>query len=153
MGKIVATVKLTNAFDKLAFEEGKKAEDTIRSYTMEMLADTGSVLLALPEDVVEHLGLKERTRMTFVLADERRQTMPIAGPLFVEILGREMVTDCVVLAPATPPLLGLIVLERLDLIPDPLNQTLTVHPESPLRPMLDLKLHARPVPGIATASS
>ena len=149
MGKIVATVKLTNAADKLAFEEGTKAEDAIRTYTMDMLADTGSVLLALPRDVVEHLGLKERSRMTFVLADDRRQTMPIAGPVFVEILGREMVTDCVVLAPASPPLLGLIILERLDLIPDPLNQRLTARPESPLVPMLDL----RSALGTATASS
>lgn len=149
MGKIVATVKLTNAFDKLAFEEGTKTENAIRTYTMDMLADTGSVLLALPQDVVEHLGLKERSRMTFVLADDRRQTMPIAGPVFVEILGREMVTDCVVLAPASPPLLGLIILERLDLIPDPLNQRLTVRPESPLVPMLDL----RSALGTATASS
>ena len=60
MGKIVATVKLTNAFDKLAFEEGTKTEDAIRTYTMNMLADTGSVLLALPRDVVEHLGVSRR---------------------------------------------------------------------------------------------
>ena len=142
MGKIIATVKLTNADDRAVFNRGFLSSDAVRTYEMEMLADTGSVLLALPQDVVEYLGLRERTRMTFVLADERRKTMPIAGPIYVEILGREMVTDCVVLDPASPPLLGLIVLERLDLIPDPLNQTLTVRPESPLRPMLDLKLHA-----------
>ena len=139
MGKLTATVKLTNAADKLAIEDGFLSPDKVRTYEMEMLADTGSVLLALPQDVVEYLGLKERSRMTFVLADEQRKTMPIAGPVYVEILGREMIADCVVLAPASPPLLGLIILERLDLIPDPLNQTLTVRPESPLRPMLDLK--------------
>ncbi len=139
MGKIVTTVKLTNADDRAVFDRGFLSSDEVRTYEMEMLADTGAVLLALPQDVVEHLGLKERSRMTFVLADDCRQTMSIAGPLYVEILGREMVTDCVVLAPASPPLLGQIVLERLDLICDCYNQTLTVRPESPLQPMLDLK--------------
>ncbi len=142
MGKIVATVKLTNANDRAVFEQGMLSSEEVRTYEMEMMADTGSVLLALPQDVVEYLGLKERSRMTFVLADERRKTMPLAGPVWVEILGREMVTNCVVLEPTSPPLLGQVVLESLDLICDNYNQTLTVRPESPLQPMLDLKRHA-----------
>jgi len=139
MGQVIARITLTNADDRAVHERGFIQEADVRSHEMEVLVDTGAVLLALPQDVVEHLGLKERSRMTFVLADENRLSLPVAGPVFVEVLGREMVTNCVVLSPASQALLGQVVLESLDLICDCYQQKLTVRPESPLRPMLNLK--------------
>ena len=139
MGQVIARITLTNADDRAVYERGFIQQTDVRSHEMEALVDTGAVLLALPQDVVEHLGLRERSRMTFVLADESRQSLPVAGPLYIEILGREMVTDCVVLPPASQVLIGQVVLERLDLLLDSYQQTVTVRPESPLRPMLNLK--------------
>jgi len=139
MGHIIAQITLTNADDRAVYERGFIPRTDVRSHEMETLVDTGAVLLTLPQDVVEHLGLRERSRMTFVLADESRQSLAVAGPLYIEILGREMVTDCVVLPPASQVLIGQVVLERLDLHLDSYQQTITVRPESPLRPMLNLK--------------
>lgn len=139
MGHIIAQITLANADDRAVYERGFIQQTDVRSQEMEALVDTGAVLLALPQDVVEHLGLRERSRMTFVLADESRQSLAVAGPLYIEILGREMVTDCVVLPPAAQVLIGQVVLERLDLLLDSYQQTVTVRPESPLRPMLNLK--------------
>ena len=50
-----------------------------------------------------------------------------------------MTTDCLVGPPGCEPLIGQIVLERLDLIAYSLKQTLTPRPESPYLPTLKLK--------------
>jgi predicted aspartyl protease len=140
MGKVTIQIRLTNAADRILFEQGHlNREDQVRRYEMKALVDTSSVMLALPQDVVEHLGLPETGHMTVVYANDVRGTLPVAGPLFVEVLGREMPCDCVVLPPASEALIGQIIMERLDLIVDCLNQTISARPESPLRPMLDLK--------------
>jgi hypothetical protein len=50
-----------------------------------------------------------------------------------------METDCVVNPPASEPLLGQIILERLDLLVDCKEGKLVPRPESPYMPMLKLK--------------
>jgi hypothetical protein len=65
--------------------------------------------------------------------------MPIAGPLVLTTLGRTMNTDCLVGPPRCEPLLGQVVLERLDLIVDSAKRQLTVRPESPFLPSLKAK--------------
>jgi len=50
-----------------------------------------------------------------------------------------MNTDCIVGSPACEALIGKVVLEELDLIPDPQRQNLTPRPESPIYPSLKLK--------------
>jgi len=50
-----------------------------------------------------------------------------------------MTTECIVGPPLSEPLLGQIVLERLDLLADCQNQRLTPRPESPYYPLLKLK--------------
>ena len=65
--------------------------------------------------------------------------MPIAGPIVLGALGRSMNTDCLVGPPRCEPLLGQVVLERLDLTVDSANRRLTVRPESPFLPSLKAK--------------
>lgn len=54
----------------------------------------------------------------------------MAGPLTIRIGNREMSTDCIVVPEQAEALVGQIVMERLDLIADPLNQTLGPRPEA-----------------------
>jgi hypothetical protein len=56
----------------------------------------------------------------------------------IEILGRETVTNALVEAAGTTPLLGQIPLEELDLLVDPKSRQLRVNPASPDAPMLDI---------------
>lgn len=51
----------------------------------------------------------------------------------------EMETECVVGPPGSEPLLGQIVLERLDLLVDCAQEKLVPRPESPYLPLLKLK--------------
>ena len=139
MGKIIATIELTNTADTLAVRSGYINESAVRKHAMPAVVDTGAVLMGLPEDVVQDLGLGELESVTGVYADDRRGTRAVAGPVTVRIEGRAMITECVVLPPDSEALIGQIVLERLDLIADCQEQRLHPRPESPLRPMLDLK--------------
>ena len=139
MGKIVVPLELTNTHDAWAVDAGYIEQSAVRRHTMQAVVDTGSVMLGLPEDVVQSLGLGALESVTVVYADDRRGTRTVAGPLTVRIEGRSMITECVVLPPGSEALVGQIVLERLDLIADCQAQRLHPRPESPLRPMLSLK--------------
>lgn len=50
-----------------------------------------------------------------------------------------MNTGCIVGPPLSEALIGQVILEELDLIPDCQNQTLSPRPESPIYPSLKMK--------------
>ena len=104
--------------------------------TIRAVADTGARMLALPRDVADRLRLVEVERVATVYADGRRGDLPVAGYMMLRFGGREMQTDCIVVPEGAEALLGQIAMERLDLIADCANQTLTARPESPDRPLL-----------------
>ena len=139
MGEITVNVTLENPIDRGVFERGEGEEDAIRHSSIDAIVDTGAVMLVLPQNVVERLGLEIRRTVIASYADERKEEHPVAGPLTIRIGNRFMSTDCVVGPPLSEPLIGQIVLEALDLIADCTNRTLTPRPESPDYPLLKLK--------------
>ena len=139
MGEIKVRIELENAVDRYMFLEKKIQEVEIRRYQMEAIVDTGAVMLALPQDVVEELGLQVQRTVVVTYADERKDERKVAGPVVIKIGKRFMNTDCIVGPPASEVLIGQIILEELDLIPDCQRQTLTPRPESPIYPSLKMK--------------
>lgn len=126
MGAIMAQITLTNPAN------GK-------THTMEALVDTGAVRTALPQDVVDFLGLDIFEQVVVRLATEETRIIGLAGPVMVEVAGRRMHTDCFVLPPMSQALIGQLVLEGLDLMADrPRHEVYPRHPESPY-PVLNLK--------------
>jgi clan AA aspartic protease len=101
--------------------------------------DTGAVMLALPQDVAERLGLQIVRKAIVSYADDRRDELDVAAPVKIQIGDRHMTTECLVLPPTSEALIGQVVLETLDLIVDCQRQTLTPRPESPIYPSLKLK--------------
>ena len=137
MGEIVAKVELENPGDRALAQRGYGRESGIRRSSVDAVVDTGAVMLVLPRNVVERLGLETQRTAVVTYADERRGERPLAGPVTVRIGNRSMNTDCVVGPPSSEPLIGQIVLEALDLIADCANRTLT--PRFPDYPLLKLK--------------
>lgn len=129
MGEITVNVTLENPIDRGVFERGGGEESAIRRSSLDAIVDTGAVMLVLPQNVVERLGLEIR----------QQAERPVAGPLTIRIGNRFMSTDCVVRPPLSEPLIGQIILGALDLIADCTNRTLTPRPESPDYPLLKLK--------------
>ena len=139
MGEIVASMKLENTVDRGIANATAHDEATVRNATVTGIVDTGAVLLMLPENVVSQLGLSKQGDAVVRYADERKESRPVAGPVTVRIGNRSMNTDCIVGPPFSEPLIGQIVLERLDLVADCNRRTLGPRPESPDKPVLKLK--------------
>ncbi len=139
MGEIVVTVQLENAIDRALQRRGALPESQVQQLTVQAVVDTGAVMLVLPQDVVHKLGLTEQRTVLVRYADERTEERPVAEIVTLTIGDRTMTTECIVGPPLSEPLLGQIVLERLDLLVDCQNQQLTPRPESPYYPLLKLK--------------
>ncbi len=138
MGEIIADVELENAGDHELVKAGHLPECDVRRAAVKAIADTGAMMLTLPKNVVDQLGIDVVRRASFALANGERIEMPIAGPLSVRIGDRWMFTSCVVAPAGADALIGHIIMEELDLIPDPAHQTIGPRPESPDLPGLKL---------------
>jgi clan AA aspartic protease len=139
MGEIKVQIELENGADRYWFLQKRIKEKEIRQYQMDAIVDTGAVMLALPQEVVEELGLEAARTVVVTYADERKDERPVAGPVIIKIGKRFMNTDCIVGPPLNEALIGQVILGELDLIPDCQNQTLSPRPESPIYPSLKMK--------------
>lgn len=136
MGEIVIQIELENAGDRYLAQTGVRAASDVRRETIQAIAERAATMLMLPKDVVERLGVPETARVSTVSTDGRRGQAAVAGPLTIRIGNRETVTECIVLPESAEAVVGLVVLNVLDLHPDPVSRTLGPKPESPDRPLL-----------------
>lgn len=136
VGEIVVEIEVENIEDRNLARAGIRAEVDIRRETIHAVADTGAMMLALPEDVVERLGVPVVDSIRTTYADGRRGEVPVSDALSIRIGDRRMATECIVVPEGAEALVGVLVMERLDLIADPVKQTLGPRPESPDRPLL-----------------
>jgi predicted aspartyl protease len=139
MGEVRAKLILENQGDRVLAEAGHLESSRVRRIELEALVDTGAVMTLLPQDVVEALGLPLDGKIIVTLANEEKVELTRARLLSLTLGDRQMDTDCLVGPPQCEPLLGQLVLERLDLIVDPVKRTVTPRPESPFLPSLKLK--------------
>lgn len=139
MGEVKVEIELENAVDRELLRLGHIREEQLRSVKIDALVDSGAVMLVLPQDLVEALGLREVGKAIVPDADERREERPIAGIVTVRVGNRVTSINCIVGPPSSEPLVGQVVLETLDLLVDCTQQKLVPRPESPFLPLLKLK--------------
>ena len=136
MRDVYVEVELTNYQDQVLVEHGYRDASSIRKERVRLWADTGSTLLALPQDLVEKLGLRITDQKVIVTyADGWKDEWPVARGVTVEVGDRSMITECLVGPPRSEPLLGQIILERLDLFVNCAEGKLVPRPESPYLPL------------------
>jgi clan AA aspartic protease len=131
MGLVMVKVKLTNYSDIVDARAGRIPESAVRSVEVEALADTGAINMAIPEEVAEKLGAPVRRTRRVTLADGRSMEVRDVGPLDIELLGRGMAGDVIVLPRGTRPLLGALPMEYLDLVVVPTTGEVITNPEHP----------------------
>lgn len=93
------------------------------------MADSGALLLCIPQHVALQLQLEELEKREVTLANGIRQLVPYVGPLQVQFANRRCYTGALVLGDET--LLGAVPMEDLDVLIDPARRKLVVNPESP----------------------
>ena len=101
-------LKLTNTVDLANARAGLIPPEQVRTVEVEALVDTGATALVLPEDVVAALGLPELRRVRTGTADGSVRMVPFVGDLRLELLGREMTCEALVMPAGTTPLIGQI---------------------------------------------
>ena len=135
MGLVMIIIKVSNITDMEIAQRGLMPSESVRSAEIEATVDTGATMLALPEDAVQQLGVPEKGRQRVRYADGRTAELSRVMGVHLEIMGRDMTCDALVLPAGSRALLGVIPLEGLDLVVDPKTQTLRPNPESPDEPM------------------
>ena len=139
MGEVNVEVELENALDRERLQLGEISAERVRSARVQTLVDSGAVMLVLPQDLVEALGLREVGKAIVTYADERKEERPLAGVVTVRVGNRTTSLNCVVGPPNSEPLLGQVVLETMDLLVDCTGGRLVPRAESPFLPLLKLK--------------
>ena len=128
MGRVTATITVTNEVDKILAERGFIPAEQIRSITLDnVLVDQRVTRLCLPADIIAQLSLTLVGEIQGNTAIGSRQ-FRLFKDVSLAVAGREGRYDCVEIPAGEEPLIGLIPLEDLGLEPDLKNQRLIVLP-------------------------
>ena len=124
MGKTMVTATFRNAADRYLVAGGHLPAGEVRAVTASGIVDTGAAMVVLPQEIADKLGLPSQGEMTVRYADHRTATRQLVEQCEIEILGRRSTFRAIVEPNRKDPLIGVIVLEDLDFLVDPRNQTL-----------------------------
>lgn len=126
MGATYAELKITNLFNR-------------QSINTNALVDTGATFMCVTEEMALQLGfdISEVAGHVVTLADGRQIKVPRIAPIEIEFGNRSYVTEALVLG--NEPLMGVLPLEAMDLMVDPLRQQLVVNPAHPNFPVASAK--------------
>ena len=125
MGQVNVELTLKNAGDIAKAASAYIKEQEIRQTVVEAVVDTGAGTLVINEETRQKLGLSVKSEGYATLGDSSKIACQRVEP--VEILWQNRSTTChpVVLQGSEEILLGVIPLEDMDLMVDPVRQTLT----------------------------
>lgn len=133
MGLTYANIDIQNGGDVTDFRRRRIGEDEIRQVNVHAMVDTGSIMLAINEEIQRALGLEVIDHRPSQLADGSRMKLPVVGPVVVRFADRFCTTNALVLPDDSEPLLGAIPMEEMDLYVHPgRNELAPLHPEGPL---------------------
>jgi len=124
VGRFSVEFDIANHEDVVQAKKGHISLEQVRRARISGVVDTGATRLVLPASVVASLGLPESGQVTVRMADGRRETKTIVSDAQVDLQRRSSVCTAVVEPGRSDALIGAIVLEELDFVPDCTAQTL-----------------------------
>jgi clan AA aspartic protease len=101
------------------------------------LADTGAMMLCIPEHIATQLNLEPESMREVTVADGRSQRVPYVGPIRVGFGQRFCYVGALVLGDEV--LFGAVPMEDMDLVVNPGRREITVDPLSPNIPHARVK--------------
>jgi clan AA aspartic protease len=126
MGHVLAEISLSNP---------RKPE--LRAVAVKALADTGALMLCLPEHLAIQLELETESTREVTVADGRSMKVPYVGPVRVTFENRLCFVGALVMGDEV--LLGAVPMADMDLVLAPGLQRVTVNPASPNIPQARVK--------------
>ena len=100
-------------------------------------ADTGALMLCIPEHIANQLNLETESLREVSVADGRNVKVPYVGPIRIKFDKRFCYVGALVLGDEV--LLGAVPMEDMDLVVNPSKRTITVDPASPNIPHARVK--------------
>lgn len=137
MGRVLQTAMLGNSADLVYAQQGKLPVDEVRSLEVEFLVDISASYICLPKQMIQQLGLvkqKEKDVRTANGVVKRG----VFSPVSIAIFDRDANLDVMELPDeGTPPLLGYLALEAMDLLVNSKEQKLIVNPANDGKRVID----------------
>jgi len=133
MGQVQVRVVLINHREAVMAQFGQLDANRLHQYETEALIDTGATRSGIPSAVADRLGLFRIRRTDAPYADSRVEAVDVTEAVMVEILGRETAILPMVLGEHV--LLGVTVLEELDLMVDCKRHQLVPYQGTPDQPV------------------
>lgn len=118
MGLAKAQIKLSNP-----------RKPALAALQISALADTGALLLCIPEHIAAQLELEPSSKREVVTADGKTHLVPYVGPLEVGFENRQCFAGALVMGDEV--LLGSVPMEDMDLVVSPSLRRVTVNPANP----------------------
>ena len=126
MGHVFADIELSNP-----------RQPTLEPVKVNALADSGALMLCIPQHVANQLDLEMESTREVSVADGRNLKVPYVGPVRVAFGKRFCYVGALVLGDEV--LLGAVSMEDMDLVINPARRELTVDPASPNIPHARVK--------------
>jgi predicted aspartyl protease len=137
MGKIIQKAHLQNSADMAGVLAGKIQQGEVRSVEVELLVDTGAAMLCLTPKAIASLGL-HKLHEREVITGNGIAKRAVYEPVRIRIHDREADLNVMEVPTGTPPLLGYLPLEALDLYPNPKKRALEGNPQYDGKMITDL---------------
>ncbi len=106
MGEVIVDTRFRNIVDVGAAQRCFIGADQVTVSHRPCLVNTDAVMVLLPEDEADKLGLMRGEQVIVTYADESKEELPTGMGLEVTVAGRTAVTDCVIGPPLCEPLIG-----------------------------------------------
>ena len=124
MGTVHAEITLKNITDEAFVRGGYIRPEEIRTATVTAVVDTGSMYLVITEELRKKLGLAIKTEKTVRTANGQRVICNVTESVEIIWKDRDFTLPALVLHGAEKILLGVMALEGLDLMVNPVTQEL-----------------------------
>ena len=124
MGYVHADITLVNAADLVLCKNGFIKEQEIRQTSLTAMVDTGVATLIINEALRQQLGIDIDDECSASLAGGSKHTYHNTEPIIILWKNRKAVCHAIVVPNADEVLLGVIPLEAMDLLVNPLEQEL-----------------------------
>ena len=133
MGTVYSDITLKNLKDVLNAEDGYISGSEIRQKMVQAIVDTGAMSMVINEELREELGLEITGEKGVTLANNAREVVKKTSALEIHWKNRSFTCTALVGSANGPILLGVIPLEGLDLMVDPVRLKLVgAHGDEPM---------------------
>jgi len=131
MGLVYADLELVSADDKALVRKGFIEKKDLKKEQVRALVDTGAYMMCINEHIQAQLDLPFVRNTEAELANGKIEAVKVVGPLIVNFENRTTSCNAIVMPGESEVLLGSIPMEDLDVVINPLKQTIEVNPHSP----------------------